>query len=451
MHDSDQRIADLQSLSTIEITPDLLASFLDEGGEHIATLTMHLVEFERQAQRGAITFQRDDDRGRLNEMFRVAHSLKSLSATFGFDCINKLAHHMESVFDEARAGRRSLDTGTLGTLLSCLGVLSESIGGLETDAPPRPDSAGDRTARRRDIGDDALGALLNAADRLEELAREIRVDPAARLNPDESTHAPRVAGDVRLPCESLESWLSHAREIARQAESITTALAANRTGDVSRSCEEIQARCAELCGEWRDRLSLTAGDLFVRFDRLVADMAKSLGRRIVLRMQGLETRVDVRHAGPLADAIGHALRNAVDHGIEPPDERQSLGKPPMGTIQLSASIEGEFLRIGIRDDGRGVDAEALRKALLARGMASESEMRDMPEKVLLDRVFEPGVSTAGKVTEYSGRGVGMDVVRATANRLGGSAEIASRLGEGATVTLRIPRAYQAPAQATEAR
>jgi len=175
-----------------------------------------------------------------------------------------------------------------------------------------------------------------------------------------------------------------------------------------------------------------------RFPRAVRDLAKRHGKEINFEIRGREIELDRAMLDLLADPLLHLLRNAVDHGIEPPDEREKAGKPRVGTLRLEASQEREGVAIRVVDDGRGIDGARIRRLALERGMISREEHEHLSDEEVLLLITRPGFSTATEVSEISGRGVGMDVVRATVEALRGSLQIESQIGEGTTVTLRLP-------------
>jgi two-component system sensor histidine kinase and response regulator WspE len=174
------------------------------------------------------------------------------------------------------------------------------------------------------------------------------------------------------------------------------------------------------------------------FPRLVRDMARKLDRQVRLEIDGQATEVDRDILEKLEAPLTHLLRNAVDHGMEPPDERQAAGKPAQGLIRLEVRHRAGMLALTICDDGRGVDLERLRQRVVERGLATAEMAGTMTPAELLEFLFLPGFSTAGEVTEYSGRGVGLDVVRDMVRRVGGSVRLSSRPGQGTTVHLSLP-------------
>jgi two-component system chemotaxis sensor kinase CheA len=178
--------------------------------------------------------------------------------------------------------------------------------------------------------------------------------------------------------------------------------------------------------------------LFRRFPRVVRDVAKMCGKDIALEVAGEHTDLDKGILDALAEPLTHLVRNAADHGIEPPDDRLSAGKPARGTIYLNAYHQGTQVFIEVRDDGGGIDLGLVRQQAVRTGLLSADEAQRMSEPDLLNLIFEPGFSTASEVTEVSGRGVGMDVVRTVIDRLKGTVHVSSVKGKGTSIQLRVP-------------
>lgn len=181
---------------------------------------------------------------------------------------------------------------------------------------------------------------------------------------------------------------------------------------------------------------LPIGSTFSKYRRLVRDLSQSMDKEIEMKTQGAETELDKTVIEKLGDPLVHLLRNSIDHGIESPQEREAAGKPRQGTLELAAEHSGDSVLIHIRDDGKGLDAQKLRAKAIERGVIAEND--DRSESELQQLIFAPGFSTAAQVSDVSGRGVGMDVVKRTIEALRGSIEIDSTLGVGTTVTLRLP-------------
>lgn len=180
------------------------------------------------------------------------------------------------------------------------------------------------------------------------------------------------------------------------------------------------------------------GPLLNRFKRVIRDLSVERGKRVQLLIQGEKTELDRRMIDALGDPLLHLVRNSIDHGIEPPDRRRALGKPETGTIRLEATHRGNNVLITIRDDGGGIRTEKIRERVIARGLATDAQVSEMSEQQIIDFIWHPGFSTAEQVTDISGRGVGMDIVRSAISDLSGSIDVATVPGEGATFTIRLP-------------
>ncbi len=183
---------------------------------------------------------------------------------------------------------------------------------------------------------------------------------------------------------------------------------------------------------------LPIGKVFNKFPRLVRDLSRELGKKVKLIIEGEETELDKSIIEEIGDPLVHMIRNAVDHGIEPPEERRKKGKPEEGTIWLKAYNEGNMIVIEIKDDGKGMDPEILKKKAIEKGIITPQEAENMSDKEAFMLIFKPGFSTAEKVTNVSGRGVGMDVVKTNIEQLNGIIEIDSVPGKGTTIKLKIP-------------
>jgi two-component system chemotaxis sensor kinase CheA len=179
-------------------------------------------------------------------------------------------------------------------------------------------------------------------------------------------------------------------------------------------------------------------NIFSKMPRIVRDLSQSLGRRVRLQVEGQDTELDKSLLEAIKDPLTHAVRNSLDHGIEPPDVRESAGKDPEGTLKLRAAQEGSHVIIEVYDDGAGICVEKIRKKAVERGLITAQRAARQSERELLQLIFVPGFSTAAAVTNVSGRGVGMDVVRTNVEKIGGKVEIDSRAGKGTTLRMRIP-------------
>jgi two-component system chemotaxis sensor kinase CheA len=230
----------------------------------------------------------------------------------------------------------------------------------------------------------------------------------------------------------------------------------NRLLQLSRSCADERAwseHFADALSQSTARLSLLTEEIqsaslktrmvpisvvFRRFPRIVRDVARNLGKEVELNIEGENTELDKTVVEEIADPMVHLVRNALDHGIEKPDVRAEKGKPRCGTIQLDARQEGDHIIISIQDDGAGIDPARISAKAIEKGLVTPERVKTMSKTEILEMIFLPGFSTAEKVTDISGRGVGMDVVRSNIKKLNGAVEMDSHIGLGSTITLKLP-------------
>lgn len=282
--------------------------------------------------------------------------------------------------------------------------------------------------RRIDLGPEARGLTLDqratvAGERLKAASQTIRID-VARLD-----DLLNLVGEIVV----------HKTRLQRQAAQL-----AHRLGDdpLVREAEEGVQQFARIAGQLQDQVTalrmLPIETLFSRFPRIVRDIAAKLGRQVELVIEGGETELDRSVLEEVGDPLGHLIRNAIDHGIEPPESRLAAGKPAVGRVKLSARHADGSIVIAVEDDGRGIDPAAIRQAAVERGIITPEAAAACSDADARLLIFAPGFSTAVRVTDVSGRGVGMDVVRTNVERLGGRVEVESTPGLGTRISLTLP-------------
>lgn len=263
------------------------------------------------------------------------------------------------------------------------------------------------------------------------LARERAVQGGRR-----AYDKPETASSLRVPAAKLDQLVDLVGELVTVQARLSGLSAQREDGELSAVSEEVERLASALRENSMNMRMLPIRGTFERFRRLVHDLARDLGKDVELTIEGAETELDKTVIEQLSDPLMHLIRNSMDHGIEPPEQRVAAGKPAMATIHLSARHAGASVLIGVSDDGRGIDREAVRKRAIERGLTSEDAF--LSDAQIFDFIFHPGFSTAKQVTDLSGRGVGMDVVRKQVDLLRGGIDVASKPGEGTTVTLRLP-------------
>lgn len=272
--------------------------------------------------------------------------------------------------------------------------------------------------------------------------------PAAPTGDGEKTasRAPAMSQTVRVDVARLDTLLNLVGELVidrtRVAQLAREFEARSRHDELVDSLLEAAGHIGRITDELQEHIMkarmLPIEHVFNRFPRMIRDLAQKFGKEVRLVMEGQETELDRSVIEIISDPLIHMLRNSVDHGIEPPDERESLGKPRQGTIRLSARHEENYILIEIEDDGKGMDPAHLREVAVRKGVLTRDAADRLSDREALNLIFAPGFSTAKEVTEVSGRGVGMDIVRSNVQRVGGLVDVDSTPGKGTRFSIRLP-------------
>jgi len=494
---------------------EYLPMFLAEAREHLQELNLAVIRIE----------DHPDDRATVDEIFRIAHSFKGMSATMGFEQTAALTHEMENVFELLRERQGGLGRDAVDVLFCCLDALDGAVTAVEADGQEQLDAAPliarlKGLVRQRD--DDEAEPAVEAE---EPKARgDVVVEGPVlhvRIELDPETPMPSVRAYQALaaladhgrilrsaPAEAdlegfagtrLEAWLASDHETeaiaataaavagvasaevveddapAAQAQAPVASIGGHKAAPTVRVDAERLDQLMHLMGELvvhRTHVESLAGEgdlpalhsalqdltrssqalqamvmqvrmipvdaVFTRLPRLVRDLSSKLGKHVELVLTGKDTELDRSVVEELGDPLVHLVRNALDHGLETPAERLAAGKPETATLEIAAAHIGGNVVIAVRDDGRGIDPGRVAAKAVAQGLipASEAASIDVPRAVEL--LFHPGFSTADRMTDISGRGVGMDAVRTSIRGLGGDVVVQSETGVGTTASIRLP-------------
>ena len=390
----------------------LLQTFLAEAGEHVRAIESGLVAFEANP----------GDAETLHAVFRSAHSLKGDAAMVGFPRIAEFAHAVEDVLDGLRESELAVTAELITLLLGAVDVLRTMVAGAaagKAEAPATLD-----TIRA------ALDAARGSRRAVPQAAPAVPVAAGATATTDART--------LRIDVGKLDRMLTLTGEIAiarGRVAQLLEAMAAQVGGaalEAHREADRLQLELQELVTKAR---MVPVGPFFRGYARTVRDLARTHGKDVRLETSGDDVEVDTRVVEGLRDPLTHMIRNAIDHGFESPELRAALGKPAQGCLTLHAAHEGGMIVLRVSDDGAGFNRRRIAERARALGLITGDQIDD---GTLLPVVFAPGFSTAETVTDLSGRGVGMDVVRRNIEALRGTIDIASVEGEGATVTIRLP-------------
>jgi two-component system chemotaxis sensor kinase CheA len=250
---------------------------------------------------------------------------------------------------------------------------------------------------------------------------------------------------VRVSIEQMDALLNLVGELvierARLERGVRKVAELNGNG-IAEELQGVTERVSRIVSQLQEALTRTRmvplNVVFARFPRLVRELARSMNKRVQLKIEGEDTEIDRALVEKLNECLVHLIRNAIDHGIEPPDERTAAGKPPEGLIEISASQSEGSVIVVVRDDGRGIDSNKIRRKAIERGLLTEEQASSLSDDDAIQFIFRSGFSTKEEVSEVSGRGVGMDAVKAAMEQIGGTIDLHSQIGAGTTVTLRLP-------------
>ncbi|HEV7705107.1 MAG TPA: hybrid sensor histidine kinase/response regulator [Gemmatimonadaceae bacterium] len=420
---------------------------------------------------GLIALEVDNSPKALEELMRAAHSLKGAARIVGHEGVASIAHELEECFVAAQAGLLSITANQIDVLLGAVDLLAvTALSDPEDAQQPSAVSAREEVLH-------ALRAIAVARD--EPATRVMSIGPE-KAQPARSMRAGEVADDtdrlLTLASEALvatralaasvsddgrDRWAD--QEIARAFDAlgallvdsrqtaVTTALSALRTAvdsllarrrdgafALDSVSQRVSSSVSQLYEGVLDARMLPFGDGIVGLPRLVRDTARELGRQVDLVTAGENTPVDREVLRRLDAPLGHLIRNAVDHGIEPPAERVALGKNPRGTIRVEARHGGGRLLVSVQDDGRGLDVEAVRARVIARGLADAQVVAEMSSAELSHFLFLPGFTMRDAVTSISGRGVGLDVVQMSVREIGGDVRLVHLPTGGMRFDMQLP-------------
>ena len=449
---------------------ELTREFLIESQEGLDRMERCLTELE----------ERPEDAGLIGEIFRAVHTIKGTTGFLGFTRLEKLAHAGENLLGLLREGKLTADRPTVTGLLELLDGLrsilksietqenegeggdavligrlevlqaprgAEQTGPSEMHIPARASAAAGTKPRDRAKASAAAPVLpsptIPAPPPTAEPAAAPPPPPAP--GPEQAavpSKSPGAAGGtavestLRVDVTLLNRMMNLVGELVLTRNQVLQATAADPNMTLlSRRLDMVTADLRESVMKARMQ---PVSNIFSKMPRIVRDLSQSLGRKVRLQLVGQETELDKSLLEAIKDPLTHAVRNSLDHGIEPPEVRAAAGKDPEGTLQLRASHEGSHVVIEVSDDGAGIAVEKVRQKAIERGVITPERAAHLAERELLQLVFLPGFSTAAAVTNVSGRGVGMDVVRTNVEKIGGKVEIDSRPGKGTTLRLRIP-------------
>ena len=405
---------------------DLLQIFIAESEENLREMEVAFVQLESSPQ----------DEETLQAIFRAAHTIKGNAASLGFPALARFAHGVEDVLDQLRTGATALTTPLATLLLRTVDVFRYLIEGAvagtsEELLPEHHELLEDLKIEAGGHDTAPLPAVAGATDHSDRRSGADRRADERRRN---------KAQTLRVEIDKLDRMLNLTGEIAVARERLTGLLDGSDASLLIDEILEAHRSADRLFMDLQEEVMkvrmVPLGPTFRQFVRTVRDVATAQGKQAYVDVSGEEVGVDMNVIEHLRDPLTHIVRNAVDHGIETLEERRHAGKDPRGRILLQAWHEGGSIVIQVQDDGSGLDRGKIIER--ARTMGYASDLEKLSDSEVYRLILDAGFSTAPTITEYSGRGVGMDVVRRNVEQLRGSIAIDSRLGAGTTFTLRLP-------------
>ncbi len=422
---------------------ELVQDFLVETNEIIENLDHDLVELESN----------QNDLELLNKIFRGAHTMKGSSSFLGFNKLAELTHHAEDILNKLRKGEMVVTREIMDTLLEFVDKTKQIISDIENGTDTTDSSSVIENLKLASEG--KLTAIVKAAP-----AAQVpqTAQPAQAPAPQTKAAAPKqeaakpthqatqVEQTIRVDVSRLDSLVNLVGELV-----LSRNMLSQIAGELENKFENeylveqllvatnaIGMNTTELQLAIMKTRMIAIGKVFNKFPRVVRDIARDTGKEIELIISGEETELDKQVIESIGDPLLHMIRNSCDHGVETPEVRLSKGKPRMGTVNLSAYHEGNHVVIEIKDDGAGMDPDKLKRKAIEKGVITVDEAKNMDDKQAFSLIFKAGFSTAEKITNISGRGVGMDVVRTNIEKLNGIITIDSRINEGSTFYLKLP-------------
>tara|TARA_R110002096_G_scaffold161998_7_gene329039 strand:+ start:421 stop:2931 length:2511 start_codon:yes stop_codon:yes gene_type:complete len=434
---------------------DSLPEFIGEARSHLADAEVAMVELSSHTDHDGCNDENPGSDENLNLTFRAFHTIKGVAAFLNLNVLVELAHVAETLLDGARSARFRLAAQDIDLVLAAGDMITKMIDGLEGQTPP---SRGDwrdlinrlqtRAARSSDVAQVGLAAAfaepavqLVAPHDATPLSAAVVTPPAPVKAGQVQVRAARVERTIKVSTTRLDLLVDMVGELVIAQSMVLQDPAiqclegqtlARNIGQVGKITRDLQEAAMSL-------RMVTVKSTFQKMARLVRDVAGKSGKRVALSIAGEDTELDRNVVEQVSDPLVHMIRNAIDHGIEAPADRLAIGKDEEGQLSLSAYHQGGSIVIEIRDDGRGLDrdkvfAKAVSKGLLGNDVSAQA----MSDFEVFNLIFLPGFSTAETITDLSGRGVGMDVVRRNIEALRGKIEIDSTLGKGTTFRLRLP-------------
>jgi two-component system chemotaxis sensor kinase CheA len=461
---------------------DMLQDFLTEASDLLSGVDNKLVDLEK----------RPDDKALLNEIFRGFHTIKGGAGFLNATEMVKLCHRTENLFDKLRNAEMTLNPSIMDVIMASTGVVRDMFAELSSAKQPSPADPTLLASLDAVLAGETVAAApapsappLQAADtapvagfsgepdwnqlfhslvggdthvaQVTPVAAPVAVQPVLAKPATAPTPRPAAVGTaavaaaakdttIRVDTARLDQVLNLSGEIGLTKNRLTCLRTAIMQGKVDqetiKDLDEAVSHLDLLVGDLQNAVMKTRmqpiGRLFQKYPRLARDVARQLGKDVELVLSGEETEIDKTMIEDLNDPLVHLIRNAVDHGVDSPEERIAAGKATKSLVHLSAEQVGDHIIIEITDDGRGIKADVIRQKAVEKGLIDIETANSLDEKQSLNLIFLPGFSTKDQISDVSGRGVGMDVVKTNIQKLNGRVDVTSVVGQGSTFRIMLP-------------
>ncbi|MBI5235915.1 MAG: chemotaxis protein CheW [Deltaproteobacteria bacterium] len=383
------------------------ALYLQEAGEHLRGIEDKLIALEKNPADEAV----------VDALFRHYHSIKGMSASMGYETIKSLSHAQEELLDNVRRKKVASAAGFAPALLEGLDVMRALVKKVEEGTSPDADISHCLDALRDALAGGALS----------------RPKP-----PEERVHELKLSSVMKVDGAVFDDLLSTTGEMVMSLSAVRLSSQRFRSIELKDGIHQLGKEINRLYERILEARMLPAETLVASLPRVIRDLSVASGKQVELSMQGIELGLDRSILEGIAPALVHIIRNCVDHGLETASEREKAGKPAVGRISIKVYAKKDKVVIEVSDDGKGINAAKVRLAARSKGYDAE-RLNAMTDKEACMLVCLPGLSSADKVTDVSGRGVGMDAVKSVVDALRGVLDIESSLGKGTTIRMELPR------------
>ncbi|HUK48938.1 MAG TPA: chemotaxis protein CheA, partial [Terriglobales bacterium] len=424
---------------------DIVQDFLVESSENLDRLDRELVGLEKNPE----------DKDALAGVFRTIHTIKGTCGFLGFNKLESVAHVGENLLTRLRDGQLKLNPEITTALLSMVDAIRQMLSAIQStgqDGENTYPELRETLTRLQASTAAAASAPMPAAkaavfaskpEQEQKIEKHVASGPSRQENVT-ARETPEVkpregsAETIRVAVNLLDKLMTLVGELVlARNQLLQFSNSLDNTG-LNAICQRLNLIASELQEEVMKTRMQPIGNIWNQFPRTVRDVALGCGKQVTIEMEGKETELDKTIIESIKDPLTHLVRNSVDHGIELPQDRMRAGKDPVGRLTLRAFHEGGQVNIEISDDGAGLNRERIRQKALERKVITGEQAARMSEREICNLIFLPGFSTAEKVTNVSGRGVGMDVVRTNVEKIGGTVDLQSTPGQGTTVRIKIP-------------